>query len=269
MGYFKVIKHNDNLYQFMDKLGVLATLAIGSKKALLFDTCYGFANLNEEVKKITSKELIVINSHGHMDHTAGNFHFANVYINKQDYELLKEHNGIERRLRNVNEAKRVKAIDDSFDVNRYLNSGEGNINFIEVGEKIDLGDVQAEVISMAGHTKGSIGIFLKEWKIILASDAACAFVWMFLKESTDLKTYIGTLKRTISLDFDYFLVGHDPKLFPKSEMHRYLEVAENLDLRKAFKVDFDGFNDQDAYCYTEGKLYGPGDCGIIFSLDKL
>ena len=78
MSYFTVYKYNDNLYQIKDALGVLATLVIGEEKALLLDTCYGIGNLKKEVEKITNKPLIVVNSHGHMDHSCGNYQFDKV-----------------------------------------------------------------------------------------------------------------------------------------------------------------------------------------------
>ena len=52
MSYFSTFKLRDNIYQFKDKMGVLATLIIGEEKALLFDTGYGIGNLKEEIKKI-------------------------------------------------------------------------------------------------------------------------------------------------------------------------------------------------------------------------
>ena len=82
MNYFDVVKYDDSLYQIKDKLGVLTTLVIGSKKAILFDTGYGFGDLKKEVEKITNKELMVICSHGHMDHTAGNYQFDEVYTER-------------------------------------------------------------------------------------------------------------------------------------------------------------------------------------------
>ena len=52
--------------------GVYSYLIIGEEKALLFDTAYGMGNLREFVEGITQKPVIVVNSHGHFDHTGGN-----------------------------------------------------------------------------------------------------------------------------------------------------------------------------------------------------
>ena len=57
MSYFTITKINDSIYQFNDKMSVLSTLVIGTKKALLFDTTYGIGNLKEEVEKIRNKYI--------------------------------------------------------------------------------------------------------------------------------------------------------------------------------------------------------------------
>ena len=62
----------------------LITLIIGKNKALVLDTGYGISSLKEEIKKITSLPLIVIDSHGHMDHTGGNYEFDEFYIHSAD-----------------------------------------------------------------------------------------------------------------------------------------------------------------------------------------
>lgn len=52
----------------------------GEKKALLIDTGYGAGNLRAFVEKLTEKPLLVVNSHYHPDHSAGNGEFERVYM---------------------------------------------------------------------------------------------------------------------------------------------------------------------------------------------
>ena len=130
MNYFEVVKYDDSLYQIKDKLGVLSTLIIGENKAILFDTGYGIGDLNSEVRKITDKELIVICSHGHMDHTGGNYQFDEVYIDELDYNLCLSHNNANRRQKNINSLNRICPNfinENNFDVNKYLSLGAGNL----------------------------------------------------------------------------------------------------------------------------------------------
>ena len=270
MNYFNVTKYDDSLYQIQDKLGVLSTLVIGSKKAILFDTGYGFGDLKGEVEKLTDKELIVINSHGHMDHSSGNYQFNEVFISPLDIDLCIKHNGVDRRKRNVDELKRVLPSfisENNFNEEEYINKGWGNIipltdDVIDIGEEVC-------VINMEGHTKGSIGLFFPKRKLLLASDACCPFVWLFLKESLPLSKYIKMVERTLKLDFDYFLVGHGARMFPKSKMSDFLNVAKSVDLKKSVKVSFGGFEYLNPHCFTFGKMYDQNDCGVVFDPSKI
>ena len=269
MSYFEVVKYNDQLYQLKDRLGVLVTLVIGSKKALLFDTAYGIGNLKEEVQKITKLPLIVINSHGHMDHSCGNYQFDEVYLHKDDFALCQKHNSYPWRLRNIESAKRMKALPEGFDEEDYLKQNEGVLKEIKIGDIIDLGDLKGEVISMTGHTKGSIGILFKDWKLLLVGDATCPFVWLFLEESEPVSVYTKMLESVMPLPFDNFLVGHGARLFPKSKMVDFYNIAKNIDLGRSVPVSFDGFENSNAYCYTLGKMYDQDDCGVVFDPNKL
>lgn len=269
MGYFTVHKYNDNLYQIKDSLGVLTTLVIGEDKALLLDTAYGIGDLKKEVRNITDKPLIVVNSHGHMDHCCGNYQFDEVYISEIDYELCKSHNGKERRLRNIESAKKLNALPEDFNQEKYLNESIGNLKFLNIGDVFDLGNLKLEVINMNGHTKGSIGLYIKKWKLLLVSDATCPFVWMFLEESTTVTEYNKMLVETLKLDFDNFLVGHGARMFPRQKMIDFYNVSSNIDLEKSVKVSFQNFDHLNSYCYTLGEMYNQDHCGIVFDPNKL
>lgn len=269
MEYFTVFKYHDGLYQIKDALGVLSTLVIGNEKALLFDTGYGIGNLKEEVEKITNKELIVINSHGHMDHSCGNYLFDQVFIHPLDLELCKEHNGIERRKRNLENIKKIGQLPIGFDEDKYLKQNAGNLAFLNEGDIFDLGNTKLEVVMMKGHTKGSIALYNKEEKYLLVGDATCPFVWLFLKESEPVHVYIQSLRKILKLDFDNFLVGHGARLFPKKKMEDFLKIAEDIKLEDSVQVYFDGYGVDTIYCYTLGKMYDQNDCGVVFDPLKL
>lgn len=269
MSYFTVFKYNENLYQIKDALGVLVTLVIGEEKALLLDTAYGIGNLKEEVEKITNKPLIVINSHGHMDHSCGNYQFDKVYIHSKDEQLCKLHNSKPWRIRNINNVKKINALPEDFDEERYLNQNEGNLEFINYGDVFNLGNLEVKVINMNGHTKGSIGLYIEKWKLMLVSDATCPFVWMFLEESTTVTEYTDMLEKVLKLDFDNFLVGHGARMFEKKKMYDFYNIAKTIDLEKSVKVTFPNFENVQSYCYTLGKMYDQNDCGIVFDPNRL
>lgn len=269
MSYFEIFKFKDNLYQIKDKLGVLSTLVIGDEKALLLDTCYGIASLKEEVRKITNKPLIVVNSHGHMDHACGNYEFDEVYLHENDFNLVKTHTSKKWRENNILSAKSLNALPTNFDEENYLKQTEGKIIKLNIGQIFDLGGLHLEVVKLFGHTKGQIALYIKEMKIMLTSDGACPFIWMFLEESDTVTNYIENLKHVLNYDFDYFLVGHGAKMLEKERMYSFLKVALEIDLSKSVKVTFKNFENLNSYCYTKDKMYDQNGAGIVFDPNKL
>ena len=65
----------------------------------------------------------------------------------------------------------------------HINAGFSTLKPLNYHDKFDLGDISIEVVNMEGHTKGSVGFLIKEDKLLVTSDAACPFVWLFLEES--------------------------------------------------------------------------------------
>lgn len=270
MSYFQTFKINDHIYQIKDAMGVLSTLVIGSSKALLVDTGYGLYSLKDYITNITKKPLIVVDSHGHMDHTGGNYQFREVYINKLDYELCVHHNNYEWRKNNISQAQKLNLIDESFNIDNYLTKREGNLVILHEDQEFDLGDINVKIINMEGHTKGSVGFLIKEDKILISSDAACPFVWLFLEESTSVSIYKNMLKKVLKLPFDNFLVGHGAGvLLPKERMVEFLNTASSIDLEKSVKVSFNNFEHLNSYCYTKGTMYNQNDSGIVFDPNKM
>ena len=205
--YFKTFQINDHIYQIKDGMGVLTTLVIGKNKALLIDTGYGLFNLKKYIYTITQLPLIVVASHGHMDHTGGNYLFDQVYIDEKDIALCKIHNSLLWRKREITNAINLHLIDSTFDKDTFLKQREGNLISLKPNQTFDLGNITAHIIPMEGHTLGSVGIYLKEDKILVVTDATCPFIWLFLKESTTVSTYIQRRKHCINRLFNAVTCG--------------------------------------------------------------
>lgn len=270
MDYFINIKINDHIYQIKDRMGVLMTLIIGKEKAMLIDTGYGIYNIYDHIRSITSLPLIVVNSHGHMDHSCGNYLFDNVYIHPKDIELCRLHNSKNWRYRNLNVAKNMGLIDNTYDSEVYLSKNEGHLLTLSYNQVFDLGSISVETLNMEGHTTGSVGFYIKEDKLLVTSDAACPFVWLFLEESTSVDIYIKMLENILFYDFDGILVGHGAGIIlPRQKIIDFLQCAKNISLDESVKVSFNNFEQLNSYCYTKGKMYDQNDVGIVFDPNKL
>src|SRR6476469_4887802 len=57
----------------------ISYLIVGTKQALLFDTGMGIADIHKVVRQLTSRPVVVLNSHTHNDHVGGNSLFTFVF----------------------------------------------------------------------------------------------------------------------------------------------------------------------------------------------
>ena len=263
---YTVINPFPFIYHFRDPQGVCFSIIKWSEKAIVVDCGYGIGNVRKIVEEYLDVPYIVIATHGHMDHTAGGFWFDQIYVPVKDIELCKKHNSVERRTKNINDALNKNLIDDSFDKEEYINQGYGNIVPINDGEIINLGNMHVEIIPMEGHTKGSIGLLIKEHKILFTGDAAISMIWLFLKESTDKQTYINMLKRVKQLDFNCFITGHLMEVFDKKFFDYYLEVAEYANASNSTLTTFTNFELPNTYQYA--KKFDNYNIGICFQEPK-
>ena len=122
-----VFKNNDlEITKLGAKLWVVETtdkttmyIVEGSKKAMLIDTGTKCEKLNEVVRKITQKPLVVVITHMHGDHAGNMDQFDEVYLHPADTVLLKQ-------------------------VKPY----HGKIHFVKDGEILDLGGKKLEICHM-------------------------------------------------------------------------------------------------------------------------
>lgn len=142
-----------------------AYLVEGSREAVLIDACTGQEGLKEIVTGlIGNKPFKLILTHGHGDHSGGIKYFSDVYVHKADTAIL---------------PKGVKTIR----------------HFINEGDVFDLGDKKLEVISIPGHTPGSVAFFNRAEKYMMTGDGiGSTMVWAHI--STDpLTVYLASVKK--------------------------------------------------------------------------
>lgn len=172
---YEYTKIRENIWQIAEDDGVCCTLVKGSKMAVLIDTGYGRRNLRAFIEENVTTPYIVINSHGHPDHIGGNHWFDTVYSLRKEWDVIKhfEENG--PKLYNLKE--------------------------IQIGQHISLGDLNIVVVSLAGHTQGSIGFIVQEEDILIAGDALNEGLWLFNYGSLSMTDLYETIKATMTLDF--------------------------------------------------------------------
>ena len=239
------------VYQIKDPMDVLMYLIVGNEKALLFDTGYGIIDLPEMVKSITDKPLTVVLGHGHIDHANGAYQFDEVYLREPDFELCNEHTSPEIRS-SILERMAEAGLEIDFDKEEWKHSGKCNLKPLELGTVFDLGGINVEIIDMAGHTGGSIGILLREKRILIDSDSANSHCWMFMPQSSSVREYADMLERVKKLDFDVFYVAHQEHAHTKEDLQKFINIARNVTLDKC--EPYDNWRELKPLIYAEGDV---------------
>ncbi|MCL2810728.1 MAG: MBL fold metallo-hydrolase [Clostridia bacterium] len=244
------------LYRIHDPLNVYFYLIVGHNKALLFDTGHGVGNIPETIKAITTKPYTVVLGHGHIDHANGAYQFDEVYLHEGDFELSRLHCSPEFRGGVADDIEK-KGLQLDADPAVWREAGSGNLKKLNPGTVFDLGGLHVEVVDMAGHTAGSIGLLVTEKRVLLNSDSANSHSWMFLEETLPIPQYIAMLERVMELEFDVFYTAHNEEPFPKSDFLRYIRVAKNASIEKA--EPYPVFPELKPHMYTEDGV------SIVFS----
>ena len=216
-------------------------LVVGKTGAMLVDTSYGFEDISQVVRSITSLPVTVVNSHGHVDHSGGNFFFDTpTYIHEADVPVYQLHNTpwmhryMEKTLAVFQKIVFWRNIlPKDPERNDEKRASFSNFRYMKEGDSFDLGGITARIIEIPGHTTGSIAVYLPEKRLVITSDGANTGTWLLLPESANLSTYLQSLRKLEKLDVDYILTGHVNTLFPKSALQEWIKVAEYPDVANA------------------------------------
>jgi len=194
-------------------------LLIGTEKALLIDTGYGFTDVPAAIRSVTDKPLIVVNTHGHMDHVHGNYLYPLVYLSENDEECFRRHTDSEYLkglLKDVLKANHlpvwlmklpglhghVEKVAASYPSRHIPLPPEGYF---------ELGGRRVRIIETPGHTAGSICLLDEKNHWLFAGDTACHDgVLLHFPESTDVATYQQSITKLKALADD----GEIETIFP-------------------------------------------------------
>lgn len=294
--YYKVTEIYPGVYRITSREMCYMELLTGSDAALLFDTGYGYGNLKETVRTLTDLPLYVVNSHGHLDHTCGNYQFGysadNVagqdliygcYMHPKDFSVYEKYNTPGSRAENVERAKSSydyiankleDILPDNFREEVYVNAQIPEAKPVREGTIFDLGGITLEVFELPGHTAGSIGLLWHEQKIFYVGDAITSFVWLFFPESLKLDRYMKTLRKADQIDFEKMAMSHSPELADKSMLKVYLETAGKVEFEHGIPFQTPLVPDREIrICTRDGfgayEFTKPGFASIAISREKL
>ena len=197
-------------------------LVCGDDRCLLIDTGWGIGDLKALVASLSPLPLTVVNSHGHPDHTCGNWQFREVHIAEADLPMIGEVPSLAMR-RFIVEDIISTPMPEDFDVNTWMEGGRAKLITLQEGDVFDLGNRTLEIIAIPGHSPGSIALLDSERRWIFTGDTFnSGTIWLQLQESLPLGVFRNNLvrlqKRADEFDIMYpahgelDLLGYPPSL---------------------------------------------------------
>lgn len=208
-------------------------LLIGSKKALLIDTGCGCGNLLETVRSLADRELIVVNSHGHLDHVGANYYFPKVWIMREDEALMYQSSS--REIKDTDIRRYLTGMDADFDkkeLERIIAAPQvKETAYLKDGMVFELGGRTIEVIQTPGHTAGSCCFLDKTRRQLYTADTICDIsILLFFSESKSVESYYRSIQRLESRQEEYDLMfpGHHKVPLDKGYLEEYRTCAERI-----------------------------------------
>ncbi|MBR2807157.1 MAG: MBL fold metallo-hydrolase [Oscillospiraceae bacterium] len=259
----EITKIRDNVFHVQEAKNTCFTVITGSENAIVFDTGHGAGDNREFVESLVSTPYIVINSHGHPDHTQGNWQFDEVWMHPLDMPAFNDANRKEQRGRNADRliaggeldpGKRQEFVDREVPVPSFLNGDE----------RYDLGDLHPYLVMLPGHTKGELGMVIPEHRLLLSGDAFGNNMAMSLLNHDTLEAIHSTLERALTLPVDTFLGTHTHE---ETDIAALQDLIDTLD-----KGRIDPDSREVLFGEVVYRLSHPGiifeDCGIMVSEEQ-
>ncbi len=210
--WFSVTEVSPKVWQISDHGADNMYIIEGKDSSLLVDTGLGAADLVSCVKKITSKPLIVVNTHGHPDHSGANYQFEKVYMDAADFEAAKSFNTPEAR---SGSSGRMLGSNKPAETDLYKGKiHDTKLVAVKEGYIFNLGGRRIQVMEMPGHTPGELCFLDIENRLLFTGDHNNTLVWLFLQNCKPLHEYLVSLEKQAKriTEFTTLLPGHGPAM---------------------------------------------------------
>lgn len=178
---------------------VKSYLVVGSDLAMLVDTGMGIANIRDVVEQITDRPVLVVNSHGHLDHIGDNWRFHRRWSHPLEVDAIEAGVGNDRMRQYLAPESFNRPPPEMLDTRSFHIPGTTVERTIDEGDVVDLGSRRFHVLHTPGHSSGGLSLFEPETGILIAGDAVYEGPLFAHHDGGSAAEYRATLQRLQAL----------------------------------------------------------------------
>ena len=210
-----VIQYGEALYTF---------LLLGERKALLIDTAFGRGEFPNLIHELAGElEVMVVNTHGHYDHTGGNPWFPQVYMHEKAKAYANRSFG---------------PVDPTW----FASVPYPNYEMISVenGHIFELGGRDVEVIYTPAHSDSSLAFLDRKRRLLFCGDEFDAGQ-ANLGVIQNVKPFLNNMKmlKSRETEFDFIMPSHNGCPVSKEYLDDFITAAQHILDGKPDLVPFD------------------------------
>lgn len=250
----------------------LMYLVEGIERAALIDSGSGIGHLGALVRSLTDKSVIVLLTHGHIDHAMGAAEFDEVYINRADEYVYRQHSDMDYRMAGMELCTQRDAIEPGEIIPAMPVE---KMRQMSGGDSFALGGLDIDIYDCPGHTRGSVVMLLRQERTLLLGDACNYGTFMHEWYSTSIAEYESNLLRLreqVAGKYDRVWLSHGSGDGDIGLIDGVLDVCRDIMEGRADDVPF-AFKDSRGFlAKTESSMGVRADGGvgnIIYSKDKI
>ena len=196
---YKVAPNTLAIYEPHQSEETIAYLIMGTKQAVLFDTGMGIANIHALVTRLTSRPIVILNSHTHNDHIGGNWQFPFVFGMDTPFTRASTKGERDDAQAEIAPGQICGDLPKNFDAKAYATKPWHVSIPVHDGFKVNLGGRTVEIIATPGHTPDAISLLDRENGLLFTGDTYYpAAIWLFRPE-TDFAAYRKSIAQLADL----------------------------------------------------------------------
>jgi glyoxylase-like metal-dependent hydrolase (beta-lactamase superfamily II) len=197
-------------------------LVLGKECALLIDTGFGLGSLKKETDALTQLPILLVNTHGHPDHSGGNAEYGRPYLDTEDNEVYAVKCSYEARA----EEAQGWGISDAAD---RLQPTPPEPIPLPRNHVFDLGGRTLRVIHTPGHTHGSVCLLEEESGILFSGDTVQSTPTALLGTyATTVSQYAQTLEALRQYPIRAICPGHRDTMLSPELIEKKLQCARRI-----------------------------------------